>query len=337
MRTVALRKKVAFYGFMLLSGVFLTVVAGGVWILVMPGRSQRGPLPPLTAAEAEIEAFLRKHVTTLAGDIGERNTLRYPALQRAEGYIADRFEKLGFQVREQPYLADGKRVANIVAELKGTRRPGEIVVIGAHYDSTAGSPGADDNASGVAALLELARLLRDAKPARTVRFAAFTNEELPFFQTGRMGSGVYAAEAGKRGENIVGMLSLESIGYYSDAPGGQRYPFPFGLFYPDTGNFIGFVSNFSSSSLLRHTIGIFRKTTRFPSEGVSAPESIAGIGWSDHWSFWREGYQALMITDTALFRNPHYHEPTDTPEKLDYGRMARVVAGLGRVVEELAQ
>jgi len=306
-------------------------------MIMLPGSSHKGPLPPMTATEAETEVRLREQVTTLAGTIGERNTRRYQALQRAADYISGRFASCGFRVRGQDYTADGMEVRNIVAEIAGTVRPAEIVIIGAHYDSPPGSPGADDNASGVAALLELARRFSHGKPARTLRFVAFTNEEPPYFQTGLMGSRVYASGAKRRNEKIVAMLSLESIGYYSDTPGSQLYPFPFNLFYPDTGNFIGFVGNFGSRSLLRRAIGAFRKSTPFPSEGVSSPEFITGIGWSDHWSFWQEGYPALMVTGTALFRNPHYHQPTDTPDRLDYGRMARVVGGLEQVVRDLVK
>ena len=306
-------------------------------MIMLPGSSHKGPLPPMTATEAETEVRLREQVTTLAGTIGERNTRRYQALQRAADYISGRFASCGFRVRGQAYTADGMEVRNIVAEIAGTVRPAEIVIIGAHYDSPPGSPGADDNASGVAALLELARRFSHGKPARTLRFVAFTNEEPPYFQTGLMGSRVYASGAKRRNEKIVAMLDLESIGYYSDAPGSQLYPFPFNLFYPDTGNFIGFVGNFGSRSLLRRAIGTFRKSTPFPSEGVSSPEFITGIGWSDHWSFWQEGYPALMVTGTALFRNPHYHQPTDTPDRLDYGRMARVVGGLEQVVRDLVK
>jgi hypothetical protein len=306
-------------------------------MVLMPGCSHRGPLPPLTAGEAELDGRLRGHVTTLAGTIGERTVIRYRELRRAAEYVDGCFAALGFQVHEQSYRVDGRRVDNLWVEIPGSLRPEEIVVIGAHYDSPPGSPGADDNASGTAVLLELARLLRDAKPACTLRFVAFVNEEPPFFQTDRMGSRVYAAEAGRKKEKIQAMLALESIGFYDETPKSQQYPFPFSLFYPDTGDFIGFVGNFAGRSLLRRTVAAFRETTLFPSECVLAPEFITGIGWSDHWSFWQEGYPAIMITDTAPFRNPHYHEPTDTPDRIDYGRLARVTAGLGRVVRELVK
>ncbi len=306
---------------------FLAIPGGRM--VMMPGRSHTGPLPPLSADETRLRDRLRAHVTVLAGEIGERNTLSPGALQEAAGYVESRFHDLGLAVRKEEYRAGGKPVANLEVELKGTDRPDEVVVIGAHYDTVPGSPGANDNASGVAAVLELARLLRDAKPVRTVRFVAFANEEPPWFQTGNMGSRVYARRARERGEKIVAMLSLETIGCYSDEPGSQHYPPPFHLLYPDTGNFIGFVGDLGSRPLVRRAIRTFRATTPFPSEGLAAPGWIEGVGWSDHWSFRQEGYPAIMVTDTAPFRYPQYHEAEDTPERLDYDRMARVVAGSG--------
>lgn len=313
------------------------VALGGCFMMSMPGKSHKGPLPPATLEEQLLAQRLESDVTMLAETIGERNTRRYRQLQQAAAFISGRFRDLGYAVREEPYPADGRQVANIEAELKGARQPEEIVVIGAHYDSPPDSPGANDNASGVAALLELARQFQAAQPGRTIRFVAFVNEEPPFFQTELMGSRVYTANAGKRGEKIVAMLALETIGYYSDAPGSQHYPPPFNLFYPDSGNFIGFVGNLASRELLHSAIKAFRETTSFPSEGLAAPEFITGISWSDHWAFWQEGYPGIMITDTAPFRYPHYHEATDTPDRLDYRRMARVVSGVGRVAGALAK
>jgi Zn-dependent M28 family amino/carboxypeptidase len=228
-------------------------------------------------------------------------------------------------------------VENLEWELTGAQHPKEIILIGAHYDSVLGSPGANDNASGVAALIEISRLLRTETPARTIRFVAFVNEEPPFFQTDKMGSRIYAARSREKGEKIVGMISLETIGYYSDEKGSRRYPFPFSFFYPDTGNFIGFVGNVSSRSLVHRTLEIFRSKTSFPSEGIAAPGWFPGIGWSDNWSFWEEGYPAIMITDTAPFRYPYYHTQHDTPDKIHYERMARVAEGLIEVIRHLAQ
>jgi Zn-dependent M28 family amino/carboxypeptidase len=165
---------------------------------------------------------------------------------------------------------------------------------------------------------------------------AFVNEEAPFSYSELMGSRVYARRAHARNEDIVAMFSLETIGYYSDTAGSQSYPFPFSLFYPDAGNFIGFVGNAMSRTLVRRVVASYRRQTHFPSEGIAAPEWVTGVAWSDHWSFWREGYPAVMVTDTAPFRYPYYHTAADTPDKIDYGRLARVVAGLASVISELA-
>ena len=193
-----------------------------------------------------------------------------------------------------------------------------------------------DNGSGVAAMIELAHLLKESKPARTLRFVAFVNEEPPFHHSDAMGSRQYARRSNERGENVVAMFSLETIGWYSDRPGSQRYPFPLNFFYPATGNFLAFVSNLGSRALLHETIASFRRHAELPSEAVAAPAFIPGVDWSDHWSFWKEGNAALMVTDTAPFRYPFYHTPEDTPDKIDFDRLARVVAGVERVVEHFA-
>lgn len=302
----------------------------------MPKSSYTGPFQPLSEDEGQVRDRLEKHVSMLAGEIGERNIWHPQGLEASVDYIEKVLENLGYQVEMQEYKVEDKTVANLEAERIGTSLAGEIVVVGAHYDSVFGTPGANDNASGVAGLLEIARLLATEELSRTVRFVAFVNEEPPFFLTGDMGSLVYASRSRRRGEDIVAMLSIETIGYYSENPGSQHYPFPFSYFYPSTANFIGFIGNFSSRRLVRRAIGTFREHTRFPSEGLAAPEWVTGVGWSDHWSFWQEGYPAIMVTDTALFRYDYYHTPQDTPDKLDYARTARVVTGLTRVVADLA-
>lgn len=302
----------------------------------MPGSSWSGPLPPLTGKEQLIHDNLKRHIAALAGRIGERNVWRPEALAAAEAYIHKTLEDAGYAVNIQSFTSRGLTVNNLEAVLPGHGAADEIIVIGAHYDSVAGSPGANDNASGVAALLELARLLAGTTLPRTVRFVAFANEEAPFFYGDEMGSNRYAARARAQGERIEAMLSLETIGYYTDQPASQRYPFPFSLFYPDTGNFVGFVGNLSSRQLVRRAIGAFRASTPFPSEGVAAPSGMEGVHWSDHWSFWQAGYPAIMVTDTALFRYSHYHAATDTPEQLDYTGLARVTGGLVEVVGALA-
>lgn len=294
----------------------------------LPGRSYRQPLPPLTSDETLLRDRLIRHVNVLAGTIGERNVYRRGSLDRAAGYIDEQFSANGYVPGSQQYRVADTMVRNIDAQQGSASE--STVIIGAHYDSVAGCPGANDNASGVAAVLELSRLVGNVGPQRAIRFVAFANEEPPFFMSELMGSRVYARRCRERGERIAGMFSLETIGYYSNEPNSQQYPGPalFQRLYPDTGNFIGFVSNVSSRKLLRDAGREFRRRTNFPSEGVAAPADIPGIGWSDHWAFWQEGYRAVMITDTAPYRYAHYHEPTDTPDKLDYDSLARVVWGL---------
>ena len=303
----------------------------------MPGTSDRGPLPALTADDTVLREALRQDVEELAGSIGERNLVRSRGLERAAGFLEASLASAGYAVRRHAYQVDGKSVANLEAELVGSSRPDEIVIVGGHYDSVEGSPGANDNATGAAAVLALARAFAHRSPARTLRFLEFVNEEPPYFKTPAMGSVVYASRCRASREKIVAMLSLETIGYYTDEPGSQRYPFPFNLFYPSRGDFIGFIGNLSSRGLVHDAIRSFRRHARFPSEGIAAPSAIAGINWSDQWAFWQHGYPAAMVTDTAFYRYPHYHTREDTPDKVSYDRLALVVRGLERVVEDLGR
>lgn len=323
----------------------LAVLLAGVWwtMIRMPGRSHSGPLPALTPDQVRVRDVLRTDVKRLAEGIGDRNAAcEYDRLAAAADFVASSFESAGHRVSRQEFeltvcSPKGRICSNIEAELPGRTRAGEIVVIGAHYDSLFGTPGANDNASGVAALLALARAFAGRATDRTLRFVGFANEEPPFFLTPDMGSVVYARRCKQRGENVVAMLSLETVGYYSDQPGSQKFPVRLlGLVYPSTGNFIGFVGNLKSGRLVRDAVGSFRRHARFPSEGAAVPAWIPGAGWSDHWAFWQEGYPAVMVTDTAPFRYPHYHQPSDTPDRLDYDPLARVVSGLEGVVGDLA-
>ncbi|MDC4223581.1 MAG: M20/M25/M40 family metallo-hydrolase [Candidatus Manganitrophus sp.] len=310
-----------------------------LWFVMirMPSTSFRGPLPPLSPEEETSRARVQSHIQALAGEIGERNLLSPARLDAAADYIESAFRQIGYEAVPQKYLHNGQWFRNLAVTVPGESRAEEIILLGAHYDTVMNSPGADDNATGVATVLELARLLKAERFGRTIRFLAFTNEEGPSFLTGQMGSRVYAREARRRGEKIVAMISIESIGYYSSEKGSQRYPFPLNLFYPGRGDFIAFVGNIRHRELVRQSIAAFRRRTPFPSEGVAAPSSIPGVAWSDHDSFWREGYAAMMVTDTVPFRNPHYHRPTDRPETVDSIRVARVVHGLADVVRSLAQ
>jgi len=301
----------------------------------MPGRnvSRAAPLSP---DEVALREELRANVQKLGGEIGERNMWHYAQLNATADFIEDSFSQAGLHPRHDSYDLHGQACHNIEAEIPGVSR--EIILIGAHYDSVFGSPGANDNGSGVAALLALARRFAGTEPKHTLRFVAFVNEEPPYFLSGQMGSFVYASRCKDRGDRIDAMISLETIGYFSDAPQSQTYPAPgLGMFYPKVGNFIGFVANLNSRTLLRRVIALFREHAKIPSEGAALPAFIPGVSWSDQWSFWRHGYPGIMITDTAPFRYPHYHCSTDTPDKLDYDRFTLVVSGMEKVIEELAK
>jgi Zn-dependent M28 family amino/carboxypeptidase len=300
----------------------------------MPGRNITNAAS-LSPEEITLREELRADVRTLGGEIGERNMLHYPQLNAAADFIENSFSSAGLHPRRDTYELQGKAFHNIEAEIRGSAP--QIVLIGAHYDSVFGAPGANDNGSGVAAMLALARRFAARSTSSTLRFVAFVNEEPPFFQSKQMGSFVYASRCKDRGDQISAMISLETIGYFSDAPRSQTYPAPgLGIFYPTTGNFIGFVGNVRSNALVRRAIAIFRKQAKIPSEGAALPAFIPGVGWSDQWAFWQHGYPGIMITDTAPFRYPHYHRATDTPDKLDYDRFALVVSGVEKLVEDLA-
>ena len=299
--------------------VALLVIAG--LILWAIRRSRPIQLEAASEAQRQLAAELKRDVEMLVG-FSPRSSFAPENIRLTAKWIAE-------NLRVAP-------ATNVELEIVGSAKRDEVVVIGAHYDAVDGSPGADDNASGVAALLAIARRIRDAKPARTIRLVAFINEEPPFFKTPQMGSYQYAKRAHDRGEKIVAMLSLESIGYYDPRPNSQQYPPPLSAIYPSTGDFIAFAGNLKSRALIKRCVASFRRHTDFPVESAALPEIIQEIGWSDQWSFWQFGYPAFMVTDTALFRNPHYHSGSDTPETLDYVRMARVTEGLVGVTLDLA-
>jgi Zn-dependent M28 family amino/carboxypeptidase len=287
--------------------------------------------------ECELATRLHRHVRVLAADIGERNVWRPGSLEAAADYIRGELVRLDYEVAAQSYRVHDLDCANLEITLPGSVRPAEIILAGAHYDTVQGSPGADDNASGVAALIEIARLLRRTRRARTVKLVAFVNEEPPFFFFGDMGSKLYAKAARLRGDDIRVMLSFEMLGYYSTARGSQAYPPLLRWFYPNRGNFIAFVSNVRSRHALRDVIGAFRAHSDFPAESLASPAFVPGVGWSDQLSFWRAGYAGVMVTDTAFYRYPHYHTASDTPDKISYSEMARVVLGLAKATLRLAE
>jgi hypothetical protein len=328
------------------SALRITIVVVAILVLLwwfgmrMPGKnvSAAGPLSP---DEVVLREELRANVQKLAGEIGERNMWHYAQLNAAADFIEDFFSRTGLRTRRDSYEMRGQACHNIEAEIPGFQgtavsSPPPIIIVGAHYDSVFGSPGANDNGTGVAATLALAQRFAGKKPEHTLRFVAFVNEEPPYFLSGEMGSLVYARRCKERGDKISAMISLETIGYFSDAPNSQTYPSPgLGVFYPKVGNFIGFVSNVKSRALLRRVIALFRKNANIPSEGASLPAFIPGVSWSDQWSFWQHGYPAIMVTDTAPFRYPYYHSSNDTPDKLDYDRFTLVVSGMEKVIQDL--
>jgi Zn-dependent M28 family amino/carboxypeptidase len=304
----------------------------------MPGRSYDGPLPQATSDEENLAARLKRHVVAVASV--PHNIRHADDLENAARYVEGVLASEGYRVVPQPYEVAEWTVRNleVAIEQRGNAPPAKTIVIGAHYDSCLDAPGANDNGSGVAALIELARLLKDLHPSRTrLLLAFFVNEEPPYFQTDDMGSLHYARMLADRKEPVSAMMSLETLGYFSDALGSQQYPWPLGAVFPDRGNFVAFVGMPGSRSLVADVIRSFRAHTDFPSIGGVAPGFIPGISWSDHGSFAEYGFPAMMITDTALFRYPHYHEPTDTPDKVDYERLARVTKGVERVVREMAE
>jgi hypothetical protein len=279
---------------------------------------------------------LEAHVAKLGGEIGERNVFNPRALHAAADYISAVWREQGYQVTPYPYEVNGIECANLEITRPGLHRPDEFLLIGAHYDSVIGSPGANDNGSGIAALLETSRLFARLAPDISVRFVAFVNEEPPFFMGRHMGSLVYARMARQRGDKIRLMVALETIGYFRHEPGSQRYPPLFRAFHPDRGDFIAFVSNLASRRLMRRTAAAFRTHSDFPLEQTATLAWVPGVAWSDHFSFWRQHYRAFMVTDTAFYRYPHYHTADDTPDKLDYPALARVNRGLFMAFAALA-
>ncbi|WP_081693766.1 MULTISPECIES: M28 family peptidase [Planktothrix] len=314
------------------------LIAIGSLMISMPGKSYSGQLPPLTPSQEQVSQQLNRYIKIIADDIGEHNYIFYNQLIQVENFLNERLSQAGYAVKTQEYSVDGKVFRNLEIEIRGTEKPDEIVIVGAHYDSVVGSPGANDNGTGAVAILALAEKFATLKPKRTLRFVEFVNEEPPFFWSENMGSWVYAQRCKERQENIVAMLSLETMGFYSQASNSQQYPVNIlKLIYPNQGNFISFIGNISSRSLIHQAIGKFRNSAQFPSQGVSLPNFIPGVGWSDHWSFWEAGYPALMVTDTAPFRYPYYHTQHDTPEQIDYYGLTLVISGLESVIQDLIE
>lgn len=272
--------------------------------------------------------------------IGPRHVGRPSALDAAAAYVQREFSRLGDTAVREPYEVGDATVANIFIERRGESRPDEVVIVGAHYDTVPGTPGADDNASAVAVLMEVARLLHDVHCRRTIRFVAFACEEPPHFYTNSMGSQVHARACRQRGERVVAMVCLEMVGYYTDAPGSQRLPdgIPrwIGPLFPKRGDFLASVGNLRSTRAAWVFHRGFRRASDLRLFSIALPERVHAIRLSDNSSFWDQGYPALMITDTSFLRNPHYHLPSDTVETLDFVRMAEAALGVAGGVARLA-
>jgi Peptidase family M28 len=295
----------------------------------VPAHTSGGTL----AAGDTLEGRLRQHVQVLAGDIGPRSLQRPKQLHAARDYIRKQWEGMGYSVQIESYECSAGTAENLFVEIAGTSKT--WLIVGAHYDSCNDTPGADDNASGVAALLELSRKLHGKKLQHPLRMIAFANEEPPWFQTEDMGSLVHATACLEREDELLGMIALEMLGCYRDEAGSQEYPVAaLAKLYPKEGNFLAFVTDMGSAKFMTRPFEVFKKSGLLPTQALSAPQALTGIGFSDHWSFWRMGYQAFMVTDTAFFRNPHYHESSDKPATLDYQRFTKAVQGLELVLAD---
>lgn len=293
-----------------------------------------------------LKSALLSHLNHLALGIGERNLSNRGSLEASARYIEEIFAQTGLKPQRQQYIFQGTNFANVEilvsgsgtgnrSESQATEEAQETIVIGAHYDTVPGSPGANDNGTGVAAVLALADILKDSKPKRNIRLVAFANEESPYFAGDGMGSLNYARACKGRGEKIVAMYSLETMGYFSKEPGSQKYP-PGVSGFPNTGDFIAFVANIKSKDLLEQTKGLFQKQSNFPFQTIAAPESTPGVSLSDHMCFWQLEYPAIMVTDTAPFRYPYYHLAEDTPDKIDHDMFTELVNNLGKTFAALA-
>ena len=314
-----------------LSAVTLLTFGFMTW---MPGDGSGVIERSLTPDEQVVRDNLRRHVEFIAAGP------RHPAAPEHQAVVVEYLRAQLAQAGWTPQLvevetADGP-FHNIIARRDGTERPDEIVVIGAHWDTRGLTPGADDNASGCAAVLEVARWLRDHPSERTVELALWATEEPPFFQSPQMGSYQHASALRETGATVVVALSLEMLGYFDPAEGAQKYPGFLSMFYPTHGAFIAFVGSMWHRNAVTTSAEVFRAETDFPAEGFAGPETMPGIGWSDHWSFWQHDVPALMVSDTSFFRTPHYHKLSDLPETLDYERFARVVVGLRPVIAHWA-
>ncbi len=312
--------------------VILACIAGVLVALIWATKQPWVRPERVSSPEGCGPSRLEHHVRTLSSDFFPRDHAHPENLDRAAAYIREVFEGFGLTAWEQPFGRDQYR--NVVARLGP--QEGARIVVGAHYDAAGEHPAADDNASGVAGLLELARLWAGRVPRVPMEFVAYTLEEPPYFATPMMGSAVHARSLREEGAEVRAMISLEMLGYFRDEPGSQRYPTSmFKLFYPSVGNFIVVVGRWADAGLTRRLKAAMLGATDLPIESINAPRILPGVDFSDHRNYWNEGYPAVMVTDTSFYRNPNYHRPEDTPDTLDYHRMAKAVDAVSAALEAL--
>ena len=296
-------------------------------------------VPPMNPAPSQVCENLRLHVDRLAGLIGPRVLCKPATIDASIGYITGHWKDMGYEVRREEFDALGDTATNLIIETPGAKRPEQIILLGAHYDTVASTPGADDNASAVAVMLEVSRLLQGQPGRRTMRCVAFACEEPPYFNIDSMGSQHHARQASDRQEQIVGMLCLEMVGYFCSEPHSQQIPpaIPRILrrLFPHRGDFLAAVGNLASWKLSWSFRRGFMGGTRLPLFSICLPEVVNEIRLSDNSSFWDQGYPALMLTDTSFLRNPNYHESTDLPDTLDYDSMTQVTLGIANAVKRL--
>jgi hypothetical protein len=308
--------------------VVLTVVGALFVVAVVAVTNPIKPRPFASEISADASR-LRSDVEALTGLPGFRCFERPHDLDRAAEWVKSSLEESGLPVEQQDFAVGGRWFKNFIASYGPEGAP--ILVVGAHYDVCGEQPGADDNASAVAGALEIARLLARHRPevSHRIELALWPLEEPPNFRTENMGSAVHARSLAEREADVRGMICLEMLGYFSDEPGSQSYPAPgMGLVYPSVGNFISVVGNGGSWRFTRQVKERMAGATKHPVRSINAPAAVPGVDFSDHLNFWEHGWNAVMITDTAFFRNPHYHLASDTAETLDYERMAQVVTGV---------
>jgi len=331
-------KKSIVTSFLIALGIlFIFFLVFSYWYMVRcEGTWDEAPLEMGMKEELKgMENELRAIVSFFADSLGPRNPVHYASLTAAKNWIINRWESIGYEVNEQTFLVEGKECSNLEIVLPGSQRSSEIVILSAQYDTWPDSPGANNNASGMAVLLKLSEMLKNYQPDRTLRLVAFTTQEPPYDNTESMGSLRYAQRSKELGEDIRVILSMDAIGIYRHEPGTQKLPFPFSLFYPDRGDFLGFIANLKTRPYVVEATRGFRKGSSFPIRGGGVPSWVKGAAWSDHGSFWKFGYAGMQITDTGAYRSLSHTTSEDTIDKIDFVALARITIGMYASIIEL--